>query len=85
MGHKFGLYSDQCLHNPNNPKPDRVDPNPTRIRFCPLLMIRVNVEEDREATMARFLNGLNREIADKVELQHYMEIEEMVHKAIKIE
>ena len=48
-------------------------------------MIRANVEEDREATMARFLNGHNREIADKVELQHYVEIEEMVHKAIKIE
>ncbi|XP_015387941.1 uncharacterized protein LOC107177913 [Citrus sinensis] len=50
-----------------------------------IAMIRVNVEEDREATMARFLNGLNREIADKVELQHYVEIEKMVHKAIKIE
>ncbi|KAH9769333.1 Endonuclease [Citrus sinensis] len=48
-------------------------------------MIRANMEEDRESTMARFLNGLNREIADKVELQHYVEIEEMVHKAIKIE
>ena len=32
-------------------------------------MIRANVEEDREATMARFLNGLNQEIADEVELQ----------------
>ncbi|KAH9658314.1 hypothetical protein KPL70_023440 [Citrus sinensis] len=50
-----------------------------------IAMIRANVEEDREATMARFLNGLNREIADKVELQHYVEIEEIVHKAIKIE
>ena len=48
-------------------------------------MIRVNVEEDREATMARLLNGLNWEIADKVVLQHYVEIEEMVYKAIKIE
>jgi hypothetical protein len=28
-----------------------------------LAMIRANVEEDREATMARFLHGLNREIA----------------------
>ncbi|KAH9724668.1 Endonuclease [Citrus sinensis] len=37
-----------------------------------IAMIRANVEEDREATMARFLNGLNREIADKVELQHYL-------------
>ena len=47
--------------------------------------IRANVEEDREATMARFLNGLNREIANMVDLQHYVEIEEKVHKAIKIE
>ena len=50
-----------------------------------IAMIRANVEEDREATMARFLNGLNQEIAYKVELQHYVEIEEIVHKAIKIE
>ena len=50
-----------------------------------IAMIRANVEEDREATMTRFLNGLNREIADKVELQHYVEIEEMVHKTVKIE
>ena len=49
-----------------------------------IAMIRANVEEDREATMARFLNGLNRKIADKVELQHYMEIEKIVNN-IKIE
>ncbi|KAH9668371.1 hypothetical protein KPL70_021390 [Citrus sinensis] len=46
-----------------------------------IAMIRANVED----TMARFLNGLNWEIVDKVELQHYVEIEEIVHKAIKIE
>ncbi|KAH9649251.1 hypothetical protein KPL70_025912 [Citrus sinensis] len=45
---------------------------------------RANMEEDKEATMARFLNGLSREIADKVELQHYVEIEEIVNN-IKIE
>ena len=50
-----------------------------------IAMIRANVEEDRAATMARFLNGLNREIEDKVKLQHYVEIKEIVHKAIKIE
>ena len=38
-----------------------------------IAMIRANVEEDREATMARFLLGLNREIHDKVEMQHYVE------------
>lgn len=43
-----------------------------------IAMIRADVEEDREATMARFLNGLNQEIANIVELQHYVEIEEMV-------
>ena len=35
-----------------------------------IAMIPTNVEEDREATMARFLNGLNRDIANVVELQH---------------
>ena len=46
--------------------------------------IRANVEEDREATMARFLNGLNQDIANVVELQHYVKLEEMVHMAIKV-
>ena len=48
-------------------------------------MARENIEEDREATMARFLAGLNREIQNVVELQHYVELEDMVHMAIKIE
>ena len=46
-----------------------------------ITMIKANVEEDREATMARFLNGLNREIAN----QHYVELEDIVHMAIKVE
>ncbi|XP_012841286.1 PREDICTED: uncharacterized protein LOC105961600 [Erythranthe guttata] len=48
-------------------------------------MIRASVQEDREATMARFLHGLNREIADVVEMQHYVELTDMVHQAIKVE
>ena len=48
-------------------------------------MARANIEEDREATMARFLSGLNREIQNVVELQHYVELEDMVHMAIKTE
>ena len=35
--------------------------------------------------MARFLVGLNREIANLVELHHYVELEDIVHMAIKIE
>ena len=49
-----------------------------------ITMIRANVDEDREATMARFLSGLNKNIADLVELQHYVEIEDMVNVAMKI-
>ena len=48
-------------------------------------MIRANLEEDRKATMARFLNGLNQDIANVVELQHFVELEDMVHMAIKVE
>ena len=54
-------------------------------REMEIAMIRANVEEDREATMARFLAGLNVEIANQVELQHYVEMEDMLRMAIKIE
>jgi hypothetical protein len=49
-----------------------------------IAMIWANVIEDREATMARFLNGLNKDIADVVELQHCVELEDMVHMAMKV-
>ena len=35
--------------------------------------------------MARFLASLNREIANIVELQHYVELEDLVHMAMKVE
>jgi len=48
-------------------------------------MIRANVNKDEEVTMSRFLNGLNRDIANVVELQSYVNLEELVHLAIKVE
>ena len=48
-------------------------------------MVRANIEEDQETTMARLLAGLNQEIQNVVELQHYLELEDMVHMTIKIE
>jgi hypothetical protein len=33
-----------------------------------ITMIRVNISEERKATMARFLNGLNIDIANVIEL-----------------
>ena len=50
-----------------------------------VVMIQANVEEDQEATMARFLVGLNWEIANVVELQHDVELEDMVHMVMKVE
>ena len=50
-----------------------------------ILMLRAEITEDWEATMASFLNGLRLEIAEQVELQHYVELGDLVEKAIKIE
>jgi hypothetical protein len=50
-----------------------------------IIMIRANVIEDRKATMARFLYGLNRNITNVVELQHCVELEDMAHMATKVE
>ena len=35
--------------------------------------------------MARFLYGLNRNITDLVELHHYIDMDDMLHMAMKIE
>ncbi|KAL4303825.1 hypothetical protein GQ457_10G008630 [Hibiscus cannabinus] len=48
-------------------------------------MIHANIDDEREATMARFLAGLDLDIANVVELQHYIDIDDVVHMAIKVE
>ena len=35
--------------------------------------------------MARFLNGLNRDIQDVVELQSYNNMDELIHRVVKVE
>ena len=42
-------------------------------------------EESHEANMARFLAGLNREVQDRLGLQEYVDIYELLHKEILIE
>ena len=37
-----------------------------------IIMIQANIEVEQEATMARFLHGLNQIIANAVDLQHYI-------------
>lgn len=56
-----------------------------RFKEMEVAMITANISEDRNAIMARFFSGLNQNIANVVELQHYIEIEYMIHMAIKVE
>ncbi|XP_071909708.1 uncharacterized protein [Coffea arabica] len=50
-----------------------------------MAMMRADVREDEEATMARFARGLRAEIGDVVELQHYLNMGELLDKAVKME
>ncbi|RDY00275.1 hypothetical protein CR513_16564, partial [Mucuna pruriens] len=50
-----------------------------------LCLIRAQVEESQETTMARFLHGLNREIQDIAELHHYHSLEDLIHQTTKVE
>ena len=48
-------------------------------------MVEANIEEEIEDTMACFLNGLNLDIRDIVELQEYVELDDLLHKAVRVE
>lgn len=48
-------------------------------------MIRANVEDDREVTIARLLNGLNKDIANEAEPKLHANCEDMILMAIKLE
>ena len=50
-----------------------------------IAMIRANVTEDDEKTMACFLNGLNRPIKKITDFQPYSNLLELVHQATKAE
>ena len=49
-----------------------------------IVMIRVNIMKDREAILTRLLNDMNGEIGNMVELKHYIELDYVVHMAIKV-
>jgi hypothetical protein len=48
-------------------------------------MIQANVEEDREAIMARFMNDLDHDTTHIMKLHYYVELEEIVYMAVKVE
>ena len=47
-------------------------------------MDRACIDEDEEDTMARFLGGLNRQLAHQVNRQTYFDMQELLHLAVKI-
>ncbi|RDX83557.1 hypothetical protein CR513_35517, partial [Mucuna pruriens] len=47
-------------------------------------LMRTNILESNEATMARFLHGLNREVQDAIELYHYNFLDDLVHQALDL-
>ena len=50
-----------------------------------MAIMKADIQEDVEAIMARFLHGLRPEIAEVVELQHYLDLHVMLDKAITVE
>ena len=50
-----------------------------------VLMMRCELQEPQEQTIARFLGGLNREIANMVELQPFVFLEDIIKLVIKVE
>ncbi|XP_071905719.1 uncharacterized protein [Coffea arabica] len=50
-----------------------------------MAIMKVDLREDGEATMARFLHGLRPKIAEVVELQHYLDMNDMLKKAVTVE
>jgi hypothetical protein len=50
-----------------------------------IAMIRASVVKEEEVKMFRFFRGLNREITNMVELQPYMDLDELAHLATKVD
>ena len=49
-----------------------------------MAMMRVDVQEDLESTMSKFLNGLRPETVEIVEFQRYLAMNELLDKAVKM-
>ena len=47
-----------------------------------MTLVRANIDEEIKDTMVHFLNGLNPDIRDVVELQEYVELDDLLHKAV---
>ena len=48
-------------------------------------LTKINIHENEESKITRFVSGLKREIQNVVELYEYTSLEKLVHLAIKVE
>ena len=48
-------------------------------------LAKINMHDNEESKIARFVSGLRREIQDIVELYEYSSLKKVVHLAIKLE
>ena len=49
------------------------------VDYLEMCLLRTGITEDEESTMAHFLVGLNKPIADKVDMTNYTNLTELVH------
>ena len=49
-----------------------------------IFIIRGNIVEEKDVTMKKKLNFFSREITNMVKLQHYVEINDMIHMATNV-
>ena len=54
------------------------------VKVMEMVIIQANYNEDEEATMPSFLNSLNGLIVNIVELQQYVNLDELVKLAVKV-
>ena len=47
-----------------------------------MALVTANIEQEIEDTIAYFLSGLNLDIRDVVELQEYVKLNDLLHKAV---
>jgi hypothetical protein len=50
-----------------------------------MCLLRIGIQKDEESLMARFLVGLNKPIAEKVDMTNYTNLIELVHFAKRAE
>ena len=50
-----------------------------------MALVKANIKEEIEDKMACFLNGLNPDIRDVVELHEYVELDDLLHKVVWVE